>query len=107
MLSTNSVQALEESLPSYKVMMADINPIPGSSTDCVNPMQKEECSKLTKLLSHDLHIGQLDGQGEEQASSAVEEKREDDDPHIMLNAYKVVNMCHCFYSLPTPPSKKI
>ena len=88
----NTVQALEESLPSYKVTMADMKPIPGSSTECVNPMQTEECSKLTKLLSQDLHIGQLDGQGEEQASSAVEENREDDDPHIMLNASKVVDI---------------
>jgi len=81
-------QALDESLPSYEAMMAENNHTSGPSTDCVNPKEKEQCSKLTKLLSQDLHISQLDGQGEEQVSSALEENGGNDDPHIMLNASK-------------------
>ena len=69
--------------------MADDIHNPGLNIECVNPKEKEECSKLTKLLSQDLHIGQLDSQGEEQVSSAIEESWGDDDPHIMLNASKV------------------
>ena len=84
-----TVQTLDESLPSY----AENKLTPaGPSTDCVNSEVKEQCSKLTKLLSEDLHIGQLDSQGEEQVSSAVEDNWGDDDPHIMLNASKVVNI---------------
>jgi len=81
-------ETLKESLPSYEVMMADDIHNPGLNIECVNPKEKEECSKLTKLLSQDLHIGQLDSQGEEQVSSAIEESWGDDDPHIMLNASK-------------------
>jgi len=82
-------QALEVSLPPYEVMMAENNHTPGARIECANPMDKEECLKLTKLVLQDLHISQLDGQGEEQASSAVgEENGEDVDPHIWLNASK-------------------
>ena len=91
-LKTFINQALDEGLPPYEVNYPNQRP----NTECVNPMQKEECSKLTMLLSHDLHIGQLDGQGDEQASCAVEENKENDDPHIMLNASKVVDMCNCY-----------
>ena len=84
---------MDENLPSYEVVMAENKlTLAGSSTDCVNLKDKEQCSKLTKLLSEDLHIGQLDSQGEEQVSSAVEDNWGDDDPHIMLNASKVVNI---------------
>ena len=92
-LKTFINQALNESLPPYEVNYPKQRP----GTESVNPTKKEECSKLTKLLTHDLHIGQLDGQGEEQASCAVEENKENDDPHIMLNASKVVNMCNCYF----------
>ena len=72
-------------------MMAENNHTSGASIACASPKEKE-CDKLTKLLFHDLHIGQLDSQGEEQVSSAVEEELgEEDDPHIMLNASKVID----------------
>ena len=70
-------------------MMAENNHTPGTSIACASPKEQKECDKLTKLLFHDLHIGQLDSQGEEQVSSAVEDVGEEDDPHIMLNASKV------------------
>jgi len=81
-------QALEASLPPYEEMMAENNHTPGTSIACASPKEQKECDKLTKLLFHDLHIGQLGSQGEEQVSSAVEDVGEEDDPHIMLNASK-------------------
>ena len=73
-------------------MLAENIPTPGPSIEYVNLKEKEQCSKLTKLLSQDLQIGQLDSRGEEQDSSAIEENWGDDDPHIMLNASKVENV---------------
>ena len=84
----NTIQALEVSLPSYEVMMAENNQTPESRTKCASPLQKE-CLKLTNLVRQELHMGQLDSGGEEQLSSVVEENGEDDDPHIWLNASKV------------------